>query len=179
MSDEVEREAIGLLQERARQLAQTSQSDDQESGLPVILFRRNQQLFGVRLEEARGSGRLRDLTAIPGGPDWITGVIQHQGEVLSLIDLPSYWGEPIQGVRDLPTYVVGALPGTNQKVGILVEELLGVHPLEGALSGYHGAKRHGLTEVGHKDAEPVLLLSVRALLEDQRFLPENTSVEPG
>lgn len=156
-----------VLRERARQLAAKTSAEERGQGEPALLFKRHGELFGVRLNEARGSGRLRELSPIPGGPTWLAGVIQHQGEVLSLIDLPVFWEEDPRSVRDLPTYLV--LSNGTTQLGVLVEELLGVHPLDGAPSKYQGAQRLGITEVGRYDGQPVLLLSARTIFDEARF----------
>ncbi len=162
------RDPLGILQERARQLAERPAA--QEHGkLALTMFLRSGQVYGVRTVEVEGAGRLRELSAAPGAPSWMVGAIQHRGAVLSLIDLPAFWGMETSGVADLPTYVV--ISDGRSRVGLLVEELRGVHDVEMATSAYQGLERSGLTEIARQGGTPILVLSSARLLQDPRLLP--------
>ena len=160
------RSARDILEERAQALAEPVK-DEAKQALPVTVFARAGQQYGVRMEEVEGAGRLRDLSTVPGAPGHIVGALQHRGEVVVLLDLPRLWGEGDRGVQDLPTYMV--LSDGRQRVGILVEDLRGVHELDGAPVPYQGVERSGVVEVAHLRGEPMLILSAKVLLQDPRL----------
>jgi purine-binding chemotaxis protein CheW len=155
-----------VLQERARALAEEGASRQERRGA-LTLFRRAGQLYGLHVDEVAGAGRLREMTPVPGGPGWLIGALPFRGSVLSLIDLPKLWGTESVGVADLPTYVV--LADGERRVGVLVEELLGVQEIDGAPQPYQGLARAGLSEIARKSGQPVLVLSARELMQEPRL----------
>ncbi len=162
------RDPLQVLQERAKALAERP-APEAHGKLPLTMFLRGAQVYGIRTAEVEGAGRLRELSAAPGAPSWMVGAIQHRGVVLSLIDLPAFWGMETTGVADLPTYVV--VSDGRAKVGILVEELRGVHDVEAATSPYQGVERSGLNEIARQNGAPILVVSASRLLQDPRLLP--------
>jgi purine-binding chemotaxis protein CheW len=167
-------DSIEILKARARMLAQKSEPAA-TSGVSLTLFTRAKQTYGVRPEEVESAGRLRHLSAIPASPSWMVGAVQHQGAVLTLIDLPAFWGQDMEGIADLPTYVV--LTDGERRIGLLVEELQGVLDVESAPVMYRGPERSGLQAVakrvprGLEVAPMVLVVSASALLQDSRLRP--------
>lgn len=160
------RSAKEILQERARALAAPmAQAPTDPVGL--TLFRRGGQLLGIRLAEVAAGGLLRQLSPIPGGPAWLLGALHHRGQVISLLDLPTLWGLPTAGVRDLPSFVV--LTDGVRRLGLAVEELLGVHEVVGGLIPYAGETRAGLQEVARYQERSVLVLSAPRLFADPRL----------
>lgn len=155
-----------ILKHRASELAQAAEREVRQT-YPLTLFHRGGMVLGLQVGEVVGAGSLRQLTVIPGAPGWMAGVVFHRGEVLTLIDLPGLWGMELRGVADLPTYVVVA--DGAAKVGILVEDLRGVHELDVPPSPWKGAVRAGVTQVTQQKDQPVIVLSARALLADPRI----------
>lgn len=64
------------------------------------------------------------ITALPGVPDFVAGIIMAQGEVLSVIDLRSLLDLPMSGMLE-PAAII-ALKNETMEFGILAEEILGV-----------------------------------------------------
>jgi purine-binding chemotaxis protein CheW len=153
---------------RASQLARRPPEVTQERA-SMVLFIRGGQVYGVTLEEVEGAGKLREVSPIPDAAPWMFGALQYKGEVLTLIDLLTFWGTPVFGLADLPTFVT--LTNGRQRVGVMVEELLGAQEVDGAATRYEGVERVGLLNVARLRGEPVLVLSARNLLSDPRFQP--------
>jgi chemotaxis signal transduction protein len=162
------KEAIDILKQRAEALAHV----DDARTTPIAslsLFLRGKQLYGVRLSEVEGAGRLRQLSTVPGAPGWMVGAVQHRGSILTLVDLAVFWGLEIRGVADLPT--CGVVGDGNQRLGLLVEDLIGVQEVEATIQPYRGDERAGISEIAHFGAEPVLILSAARLMQDARLRP--------
>jgi purine-binding chemotaxis protein CheW len=160
------RDAIEILKERAEALARSDHAST-ETALSLILFSRSKQLYGVRLGDVEGAGRLKHLSMVPGGPPWMLGAVQHRGAILTLLDLLPFWGLEVKGLSDLPTFIV--LSDGSQRMGLLVEELLGVHEVDGAAAPYRGDERAGVSEIAHLSGQPVLVLSAARLFQDGRL----------
>jgi purine-binding chemotaxis protein CheW len=160
------RDAIEILKERAEALARSDQASA-DAAVPLTLFHRGKQLYGVRLGEVEGAGRLKQFSPVPGAPPWMVGAVQHRGAILTLLDLPPFWGLEVKGLSDLPTFLV--ISDGLQKVGVLVEELLGVHEVDGEVAPYRGDERAGVSEVARFSGQPVLVLSAARLFQDGRL----------
>ena len=154
-----------ILEERARALARLK--GERVALESMVLFTRAGALFAVHASEVLGSGRLRTLSPAPGAPDWLRGAILHQGEVLTLVDLPAFWNADLPGVVDLRTYVV--LSDGIQRVGLLVEELLGLRELDEAPHAPEGPTRVGIIQVTRHQGTLAEVLGARALFDDPRL----------
>lgn len=168
------RDAIKILKERSRALAQKA-DPPAFTGTSLTLFTRAGQLFGIRTEEVDGAGRLRTLSQVPASPPWILGAVQRHGSVLTLVDLPVFWGLEPKGIADLPTYLV--LVHGERRIGVMVEELQGVFELEGNPVIYRGPERSGIVQVVRRRStperldEPILVVSALTLFQDPRLRP--------
>src|SRR5262245_56719248 len=160
------KDAIQILKERALAVAHV---EDQVAvaTVPLSLFIRGKQVYGLRLGEVEGAGRLRQLSHVPGAPAWMVGAVQHRGSILTLVDLAPFWNVEIKGEADLPTFVV--VSDGNQRLGLLVEELLGVHEVDAAIQPYRGDERAGISEVARLGDQAVLVLSAARLMQDGRL----------
>lgn len=160
------KDAIQILKERAEVAAHVEEQVAMAT-VSLSLFVRGAQTYGLRLTDVEGAGRLRQLSHVPGAPPWMMGAAQHRGAIITLLDLAPFWGLELKGLADLPTFVV--VSDGAQKIGILVEELLGVHEVDAAIQPYRGDERAGVSEVARMGMEAVLVLSAARLLQDARL----------
>jgi purine-binding chemotaxis protein CheW len=88
-----------ILQRRAESLAveQTEQVDDQRVG--VLLFALGDEWYGVRVSQVREIYNEYVVTAIPCVPDYITGVVNIRGEIVSVTDLRAMMGLGTTGME--------------------------------------------------------------------------------
>ncbi len=129
----------------------------------LVVFRVGGQLAAFRASEVEGAGRVRELAPVPGGPAWLTGVVQSRGRVLSLVDLNRVWSAPRRGVADQTSYVVVA--SGPLRLGVLSEELLGFQEIETTLVPFEGTDRPGVIEVARLGADHVLVLTARRVFQ--------------
>ena len=148
-----------ILTERARALAQRP-ADETAPRAQFVLVRRTGILIGLRVAEVESAGRVREITAVPGAPEWLRGATVHRGHVVSLIDLVALWGEG-RGVADLPSFVCLRLG--ERRLGILVEELLGFDETDAKLEVWQGSERAGVVSVTHRLRERVYVVSAERL----------------
>jgi purine-binding chemotaxis protein CheW len=160
--------ALERLKSRSQRLA-LKPLEEKPGQSQMTLFRRGGQLYALPIEHVEGASRVRELSPIPDGLPWMVGATLYKGEVLTLVDLLSFWGALPQGIADLPSFLV--LSSGGQRVGLLVEELLGMQEVDDASTRYEGVERVALTHVGRLKGEPVLVLSAKELLSDDRFQP--------
>lgn len=99
-----------ILRQRAESLAleQTEQADEQRSG--ILLFALGDEWYGVRIAQVREIYNEYVITPIPCVPDYINGVINIRGEIVSVTDMRAMMGlgrtEAVGGDGQLPVIVV-------------------------------------------------------------------------
>lgn len=81
-----------ILRQRAESLAleQTEQVDEQRSG--ILLFALGEEWYGVRIAQVREIYNEYAITPIPCVPDYIDGVINIRGEIVSVTDMRAMMG---------------------------------------------------------------------------------------
>lgn len=62
-------------------------TNNQQEELQLVVFRLNEQTYGVDIGHVLEIIRATDITAIPGAPEFVEGVINLRGRVIPVIDL--------------------------------------------------------------------------------------------
>ncbi|MGQ9918792.1 MAG: chemotaxis protein CheW [Bryobacteraceae bacterium] len=99
-----------------------------EQGPRLVVFRAGGQTFGLDMKHVREVERVGRVTAVPGAPGFVKGLVNLRGEILPLLDLAALLGHA--GQSDAPGRLVVAQAGPEDPpVALLVEELNGLAPL--------------------------------------------------
>lgn len=78
--------AADILRERAESLARESLEEEVSDRTSLLLFRIGEEWYSVRVSDVREIFQEYELTAIPGVPEHILGVVNVRGEILSVTD---------------------------------------------------------------------------------------------
>ncbi len=82
-----------LLDERARKLALVPVPPPRPAEiLEVVAFRLGEERYAIGTQTCREVGKFGEVTPIPGGPDFLVGVVNLRGEILAVLDLRSFLG---------------------------------------------------------------------------------------
>jgi purine-binding chemotaxis protein CheW len=99
-----------------------------EQGPRLLVFRVGGQSCGLHMEHVREVERVGRVTAVPGAPAFVKGLINLRGEILPLVDLAALLGEGRHAGTQGRLVVAQAGP-EEPPVALLVEELNGLAPL--------------------------------------------------
>ncbi len=113
--------------ERAAQMAQVEAPVEPGETLVVVLVRLGRELFGLEVTYVTDIRPKEALTHVPRTPDWIAGVMNLRGRILSVIDLRAYLGLPPSAEPPEGVLVVVELP--TMEVILLVDDVPGVEVL--------------------------------------------------
>ncbi|MBC2713880.1 MAG: purine-binding chemotaxis protein CheW [Desulfobacteraceae bacterium] len=114
-----------ILKKRAQKLAQPISIDNKYlTKMAVVEFRISHEIYALELKRIRIIHPLKELTFIPGTPDFIRGVINLRGEIISVVDLKVFFDLPDQGFTNLSQVII--LTSDEMEFGILADEILGV-----------------------------------------------------
>lgn len=131
-----------------------------------VSFALGEARFGVPLASVVEIGRVPTVTPVPNVPEWVRGVINMRGDILSLVDLGLFFGTG--GVADAPSRRLIAIRAGRDVVtaGLLVDHVKGVvnfptaeiappaGPVASKVASFsRGVARHGGTLVALLDVE--------------------------
>jgi len=120
-----------ILRARARKLAAEETLPDQTDYLSVLAFRLAKESYGIELRHISGVHPLKGLAYIPGAPNFILGIINMRGQILSVVDLKIIFdlGDDASGNNRM----VIILKNVDMEFCLAADEIIGVHqiPAEG------------------------------------------------
>jgi chemotaxis signal transduction protein len=99
-----------------------------EQGPRLLVFRAGGEYYGLHMEHVREVERVGRVTAVPGAPAFVKGLVNLRGEILPLPDLGALLGHAAAPEAAGRLVVAQAAPD-EPPVALLVEELNGLAPL--------------------------------------------------
>ena len=160
-----------ILEERAKMLArEAAPTEAAEAGIELVEFRLARERYAVASEFVSGVFPLRDITPLPCTPEFVRGIINLRGEMLSVIDIGRLFELPALGLTDLNKVIV--LESAGMEFGLLADAIGGVFRIQRAaiqpapltLTGIRADFLQGVT------AESVAVLDAAKLLADERLV---------
>jgi len=159
-----------ILNKRARKLAEeTSASINHETTITVVEFQIAHETYALALDRIRIIHPFKELTFIPGTPDFIRGVINLRGEIISVVDLKVFFDLPDQDFTHLSQVII--LTSEEMEFGILADAVLGIaeiskkdiQPSLPTLTGIRADYLKGISGNG------TVVLDVEKLLSDEKM----------
>jgi len=148
---------------------------------PVVVF-----LCGVRRCALRAEGVLETMRPlpidpVPGVPAFVRGVSIVRGEATPVVDLRALLGAPVE---DPPTrlIVVRVADPRPRRVGLLVDEVLGLRTLDEGVAGdlaplLRDAARDVVEDLARLDGHLLLLLRAGAIVPSEVAMPLQSAEE--
>jgi purine-binding chemotaxis protein CheW len=109
-----------ILRERATRLAQSVRRESQDHAeLEVAICGVGEERFGIPVHHLREIVILPAIARLPGTPEWMLGIAQVRGTLLSVVDLGAYFR--VAGTRQ-PTHMA-ILDGKEGPIGFTVDDV--------------------------------------------------------
>jgi len=159
------------LKARARELAEAVlEEDGAQKTIEIVEFSLAYERYGIESSYVREVYPMKEFTPIPCTPDFVLGIINIRGQVMSVVDIRRFFELPVKGLTDLNRVVV--VQSNQMEMGILADRILGVHPVAldaiqptlPTLTGVRTDFLRGVTD------DRIVLLDVDKMLNDKRFL---------
>ncbi|MGA1843077.1 MAG: chemotaxis protein CheW [bacterium] len=163
-----EEEKAEILRTRACELGrEADRIERDEMHLEVVEFLLAHERYALELDYIREIYPLKTFTPLPCTPDYVLGIINIRGQILSIIDLKRFFGLPERGFTDVNRILI--LHSDAKEFGILADEIIGVRsiptsdiqPSLPTLSGVQEKYLRGVT------VERLVILSGERILSDQ------------
>jgi purine-binding chemotaxis protein CheW len=114
-----------ILKARAELLAgKKAAVADESAFVKVVAFRLAGEIYGIELERIRIVFPVKEVTHIPGAPDFIAGIINMRGEIISIVDLKKLFDLPQTSHAAHRQVIILSSPG--MELGIGADQVLGV-----------------------------------------------------
>lgn len=153
-----------ILRERARALAAVAGQESAAEEMEIVEFVLGDEHYGIASAWVREVFPLSDLTRLPCTPDFVLGIINVRGEIVSVLDLKKFFGLPERGITDLNKVLI--LDSARMSFGILADFVAGVRQIDAAaletsLPTLTGIRADYLAGVSHPR---LIVLDARKLL---------------
>ncbi|MEO6786987.1 MAG: chemotaxis protein CheW [Chthoniobacteraceae bacterium] len=163
-----------ILKQRAREIAiEPERETEMADAIEVIEFGLSGERFAFELRHVREVCSLREITPVPCTPDFIVGVVNLRGEILTVIDLRKFFAMPGKGITQLNQIVL--IEDSRTRMGILVDAihrarsvlLDGLQTALPTLTDVRADYLRGIT------GDRLVVLDAARLLADPRILVED------
>ena len=149
-----------------------SNSTDNDEILQWVTYRLGEETYGINVMQVQEVLRYTEIAPVPGAPDYVLGIINLRGNVVTVIDTRARFGLPPAEMTDNTRIVI--IESDEQVVGILVDSVDEVVYLRS--SEIDSAPNVGTEEsakfiqgVSNRDGELLILVDLNKLLSDEEW----------
>ena len=143
-----------------------------EEVLQWVTFQLDRETYGINVMQVQEVLRYTEIAAVPGAPDYVLGIINLRGNVVTVIDTRSRFGLQPAEVSDNSRIVI--IEAEKQVIGIMVDSVAEVEYLRA--SEIDVAPSVGTEEsakfiqgVSNRDGELLILVDLNKLLSDDEW----------
>lgn len=150
----------------------TSSEKKNDEVLQWVTYRLGDETYGINVMQVQEVLRYTEIAPVPGAPDYVLGIINLRGNVVTVIDTRARFGLMSAETTDNTRIVI--IEADEQVVGILVDSVAEVVYLRS--SEIDSAPNVGTEEsakfiqgVSHRDGELLILVDLNKLLTDDEW----------
>lgn len=140
--------------------------------LQWVTFKLQEETYGINVMQVQEVLRYTDIAPVPGAPDYVLGIINLRGNVVTVIDTRARFGLPPSEVTENSRIVI--IESERQVIGIMVDSVAEVVYLK--QSEIDTAPNVGTDEsakfiqgVSNRDGELLILVDLNKLLSDDEW----------
>ncbi|RUO26361.1 chemotaxis protein CheW [Aliidiomarina minuta] len=155
-----------------RSLKNQTATDGDDKILQWVTFQLEEETYGIAVMQVQEVLRYSEIAPVPGAPDYVLGIINLRGNVVTVIDTRTRFGLPAAEVTDNSRVVI--IEADQQVIGILVDSVAEVVYLR--TSEIDSAPNVGTEEsakfiqgVSNREGELLILVDLNKLLTDDEW----------
>lgn len=150
----------------------TSGQADENSVLQYVTFRLDEETYGINVMQIQEVLRYTEIAPVPGAPNYVLGIINLRGNVVTVIDTRQRFGLSQATVSDQTRIVVLELEG--QVIGVLVDSVAEVvylkqSEIETAPSVGNEESARFIQGVCNKDGDLIILVEFDKMLSEEEW----------
>ncbi len=136
--------------------------------LHLVGFRIGRETFAVPIELVHEIVRVPEITAVPDAPDFVEGVINLRGKIISIVDLRKRFGEA--EIKSSKKNRILVAEVGNKMVGLIVDaasEVLKIPPadVEPPPNVFAEGELNYVTGVGKLNGRLIMLVDLKQILQ--------------
>lgn len=140
--------------------------------LQCVTFRLEGEIYGINVMLVQEVLRITEIAPVPGAPDYVLGIINLRGNVVTVIDTRKRFGLPAKEMDDSTRIVI--IESDQQTVGIVVDgvsEVVNVNrsEIETAPSVGNDETARYIEGVVSRGEELLILVDLNKLLTDDEW----------
>ena len=146
--------------------------DGNDEVLQWVTFQLEQETYGINVMQVQEVLRYSEIAPVPGAPNYVLGIINLRGNVVTVIDTRLRFGLQTTEVTDNSRIVI--IESEQQVIGILVDSVAEVVYLK--TSEIDSAPNVGTDEsarfiqgVSNRDGELLILVDLDKMLTDEEW----------
>ena len=153
-----------------KQSAKNSESAD--TVLQWVTFKLQEETYGINVMQVQEVLRYTEIAPVPGSPDYVLGIINLRGNVVTVIDTRSRFGlEPAEVTENSRIVIIEA---EKQVIGILVDSVAEVvylksSEIDTAPNGGTEESARFIQGVSNREGELLILVDLNKLLSDEEW----------
>ncbi|MBW2557905.1 MAG: purine-binding chemotaxis protein CheW [Deltaproteobacteria bacterium] len=160
-----------VLRSRAKALAREPEREGAaEEYLEILAFLLAHETYAIETRFIREVYPLTELTPLPCTPDYIRGIINIRGQILTIIDMKKFFDLPEKGITNLNRVIV--VEEGDMAMGILADEITGIrnipksdrNPPLPTMTGIHAGYIQGVA------GEGLILMDMERFLNDRQLI---------
>ncbi|MFE8069532.1 chemotaxis protein CheW [Marinobacteraceae bacterium S3BR75-40.1] len=157
----------------ATQSGQHSQApDEHDPVLQYVTFHLADETYGLNVMQIQEVLRYTEIAPVPGAPDYVLGIINLRGNVVTVIDTRRRFGLPDAEVTDATRIVV--IEVDNQVIGVLVDSVAEVvylrqSEIETAPNVGNEESARFIQGVCNKNGELIILVEFEKMLSESEW----------
>ena len=150
----------------------TKKNDAADIVLQWVTFKLQEETYGINVMQVQEVLRYTEIAPVPGSPDYVLGIINLRGNVVTVIDTRARFGLEPADVTDNSRIVI--IEAEKQVIGIMVDSVAEVVYLK--QSEVDTAPNVGTEEsarfiqgVSNREGELLILVDLNKLLSDEEW----------
>ena len=163
---------MGILKERAKRLSLSTGaiSEISKDYTSMVEFFLTPEKYCLEFSYLKEVLILKELTAIPGVPDFIQGIINVRGRVMSLMNLRKFLGVKETGITEQNKIMIVSHKGLE--IALLVDRISRMFPvsnedIDPAIPGFGG---RGAEFIKGMTSQGIIVLDIATMLESKNII---------
>ena len=153
-------------------VAEIQKEDGSDQVLQWVTFQLEDETYGINVMQVREVLRYSEIAPVPGAPDYVLGIINLRGNVVTVIDTCQRFGLPPIEITDNTRIVI--IETNQQVIGILVDAVAEVvylkqSEIESTPNVGNEETAKFIQGVSHREDELLILVDLNKLLGEEEW----------
>lgn len=140
--------------------------------IQLVTFRLKDETYGINVMQVQEVLRISEIAPVPGAPEYVLGIINLRGNVVTVIDTRTRFGLPTGELDDASRIVI--IESDQQVVGILVDSVAEVVELrqseiDSAPNTGNDESSRYIQGVASRDDDLLIVVDLNRLLTEEEW----------